>query len=162
MITQKRLKELLHYNPETGDFTRTISRGGVMAGSIAGAFDTHGYIQIRIDRKLHLAHRLVFLYINGEFPESQVDHVNHQRADNRIENLRQVLRQDNLQNQSLYINNSSGVSGVSWSKGLRKWKADIQICRKRIHLVYYPNINDAIIVRKMAESEYGFHANHGA
>lgn len=77
MITQAELKKALHYNPDTGVFTNRKSRGAAKAGKIAGCLNFYGYLIIKIDYKLYMAHRLVWLYIYGEMPVEQIDHINH-------------------------------------------------------------------------------------
>lgn len=112
MITQERLKELLNYNPDTGDFTIKTSR--VCRGikdSVAGWLESTGYIRICLDYKKHSAHRLAFLFIEGRFP-NRIDHINHIRNDNRWVNLREVTHQENSKNQSINSKNTSGVMGV--------------------------------------------------
>lgn len=100
MLTQDRLKELMRYDEETGILTRRVSTSSnARAGDIAGSKDKDGYLVIRIDKKLYRAHRLAFLYVYGRFPEEFTDHINGIRDDNRISNLREVTRQENMQNQ---------------------------------------------------------------
>ena len=87
MITQERLKELLHYDPDTGVFTWARSRPGCRAGAVVGTINAGGYLQIGVAGKLNCGHRLSFLYMTGEIPEV-VDHINGVRTDNRWANLR--------------------------------------------------------------------------
>ena len=116
-LTQKRLKELLHYDPETGIFTRIKKvRGGLGENpNEAGSIKTkHDYRIIGIDNKSYKASRLAFLYMEGYFPENIVDHKNRIKSDDRYKNLRQVTQQCNVKNCSIRKNNKSGVSGVFW------------------------------------------------
>jgi len=84
MITQARLKELLNYDPETGIFTRlTYGKGNFYIGSVAGGRTKNRYIAINLDKKIYLAHRLAHLYMTGEWPKDQIDHINNIRDDNR-------------------------------------------------------------------------------
>src|SRR5699024_2308960 len=92
----------------------------------------------------------------------EVDHINHIRNDNRIENLRLVSRGDNMLNKSMYSNNKSGVTGVSWKSRNKTWVAQIQIGGKKKFLYEGRSLADAISARKLAESTNGFHENHGA
>lgn len=94
----------------------------------------------------------------------QVDHINHDRTDNRIENLRLVNANENCKNQKASTRNKSGVVGVSWKSQKNKWHAQIMVDGKQIHLGFYDDINDAKDAkdaRKVAERKYGFHENHG-
>ena len=113
-LTQRRLKEVVEYNSDTGVFTRLSNASQVKAGSVAGGQDGKGYTRFSVDGKSYLAHRLAWLYVNGAFPIDQIDHLNHDRLDNRIANLRCVTHKENGKNQSLCKNNSSGVTGVNW------------------------------------------------
>ena len=134
MIDQNYLKSILIYNPETGIFTwrhrhdadkRWNTR---YANKIAGSTDSNGYIQIHINKKLFMAHRLAFLYMTGEHPREFIDHINGIRNDNRWENLRNASHSENQQNQraAQKDNKSSMLLGVSYMKSHKKWRAEIQ------------------------------------
>jgi hypothetical protein len=98
-LTQNRLKQLLDYQPETGQFTWRVARAGLAkAGSVAGATKTQGYRQIMVDGTMYLAHRLAWLYVHGHFPVKMLDHVNRQSWDNRIANLREATHKQNREN----------------------------------------------------------------
>lgn len=154
-LTAEHLRSVLHYEPETGIFTRKIgSANQVKAGDIAGSPDGHGYLQIRLQRRLHQAHRLAWLYIHGSWPTDQIDHINRNRSDNRIANLRDVSSRQNLQNAGKRSNNTSGCPGVSWYKQNSKWVAQITHNYKHTHLGYFTDIEEAIAARKAAEKLY--------
>ena len=162
MITQKELKELLHYDPETGIFTRLISFSDkAKVGNIMRTKTSHGYIAIRIRRKIYKAHRLAWLYMAGVWPKHHIDHLNHIRDDNRLINLREATYQDNAKNRALNKNNKSGVCGVSWYKTKGKWVAQISDKEKKINLGYFIDKFEAACARKSAENKYGYHGNHG-
>lgn len=137
-ITVERLKEVLRYEPLTGDFIwikRLNSRS--TPGKVAGRLDSHGYIQIMIDKKLYFSHRLAFLYVNGYFPPQHlcVDHVNGVRTDNRWENLRIVTWSLNQQNRHHVRKNSkSKLIGAFWCKGSGKWRSCLTINGSRVEL----------------------------
>jgi hypothetical protein len=162
-LTQKELKESLHYEPKTGVFTWLASRGNsVKVGDIAGYIDKLGYRFIKINGKMYKAHRLVFLYMTGKFPPDEIDHLNHLRYDNRFVNLRHATRVENSRNRSMNSNNTSGFNGVYWHEGASKWRVRIRVNGKDKHLGLFTDMDDAIIARKKANVENEFHANHGA
>ncbi|MCK4830546.1 HNH endonuclease [bacterium] len=161
MLIQERLKEMFNYNPETGLFMRLIGVKGGRKGAISGFLQTNGYLQVRIDGRAYLSHRLACLYMTGRWPKNQMDHINHIRTDNRWSNLREATQQENLKNKSMQKNNKSGVNGVHWRKSNNKWRSKIIVNRKELYLGEYDNFDDAAAVRKEAEIKYGFHENHG-
>ena len=133
MLTQEQLKECLNYDPDTGIFVWLKSVGTVRVGSVAGTL-AKGYIKIGLAGKLYRAHRLVFLYVTGEFPTEQVDHINCVRNDNRWGNLRQATRNQNMHNQGKQITNTSGFKGVYRIKNNKKWRAQIWYMNRQIYL----------------------------
>ena len=159
-LTQDRLKSVLHYNPDTGIFTHIRSGHGVYPGKVAGAI-MRGYIGIKIDGVAHRAHRLAFLYITGEMPEG-VDHINQKKTDNRFINLRKATAQENNQNRTTPINNTSGAIGVRFDPRMGKWRAQFYRNGKCCHLGFFARLEDAVIARKQAEADAGYHANHGS
>ena len=126
MITQERLKELVSYNPETGVFV-WISNNGMKAkaGNIAGRIGAYGYSVFSVDGRVYFAHRLAWLYINGEFPRNNIDHLNGVRDDNRIANLRDVTQQINCQNHRKQNGNKKELIGACFDKATGKYKAQI-------------------------------------
>lgn len=133
MLTQAELKQLFHYDPETGLFIRlTTVSSRANAGDIAGWKNNYGYLQITIHRKQYLAHRLAWLYIHGKFPDHQIDHINHNRSDNRLCNLRAVTHQQNQWNLSNQKSNISGYTGVYFYRN--KYRALIGVSNKNITL----------------------------
>lgn len=130
LLSAQRLRDALDYNPETGAFTRKATSNcnpRAQAGSTAGGWTTSGYRQIRVDGNRYFAHRLAWLYVYGQWPDGEVDHVNGERADNRIANLRLASRSQNMANAKIPKNNTSGIKGVIWDKVNRKWMAYLQV-----------------------------------
>lgn len=160
IISQTRLKELLHYAPETGDFTWKSTGTGRRLGIPAGALN-HGYISIRIDTVLYYAHRLAFLYIYGYMPQT-IDHRNQCPSDNRIANLREVSHTDNLRNARKHRHNTSGCTGVGWHKRAQKWQAYVQVNDRAIYLGLFTDYFEACAARKSANNRYGFTELHGS
>lgn len=162
ILTQSQLKEQLHYDPDTGVFMRLIAHAQcVKVGDIAGGLHNMGYIKINVLGNPYLAHRLAILYMTGAFPESEIDHINHNRADNRFINLRPVTHSINHHNISMHSRNTSGFNGVSWDKSRNKWCASIYTNGKHHHLGRFLNLEDAIAARKAANIKYSFHPLHG-
>ena len=153
-LTQDRFKELLDYNPETGVFTRKVSRGGCKAGEIAGSVTGRYYRCISIDNKQYRASRVAFLFMEGYFPEYDMDHINRIRDDNRWKNLRHVSRQCNARNSGIQSNNTSGITGVCWNKQYNKWRAGIKISGKLKSLGCFKDFKDAVKARWKAELKY--------
>lgn len=125
-ITLDRLKEALRYDPSTGNFWWREQARGRRLGQRAGRMAS-GYVQIHLDKKRYQAHWLVWFYHNGTWPTDEVDHINGNKLDNRIENLRLATRCENRQNHKMMKNNTSGFRGVHWSKKEGKWIASICI-----------------------------------
>lgn len=112
-----RLKALFEYQPDTGHFVRIVTVANQPAGSVAGTKDSHGHVQIRIDRRLYLAHRLAWLWETGEWPSETIDHINGTRDDNRFTNLRHVSKRLNCQNRRrASADSQTGVLGVTRTK----------------------------------------------
>jgi len=135
---RERVLELLDYDSSTGIFTRRVSRGSQLAGSVAGGVRRDGYWHIMIDGKIYLAQRLAFLLSHGHLPD-ELDHINGDPSDNRIENLRPATSQENQRNRGKQANNTSGFKGVSLHKQREKWYAQARDANgKQKFLGYFP------------------------
>lgn len=150
-LTVEHLREVLHYDQDTGIWTRKINRGRnnrYKAGEIVGHLNAaDGYITIRLDNILYLAHRLAWFYMTGQWPKHQVDHKNLNRSDNKWLNLREATHGQNVQNSSLRKNNISGFKGAH--KMTRKYKlrrpfrARITVDRKEIYIGSFRSAKEA-------------------
>ena len=158
-ITAKKLRELIEYDPISGQFIWRVSRkgGGTKAGYPAGRVRAHdGYIRLGINGARHFAHRLAWLYVYGEFPRNQIDHIDGIRHNNSIQNLREATGTQNLGNMSRPSHNSSGFKGVSWHKGAGKWRAYIKNKGRAIHLGHFDDAKLAhAAYLKAAQSYFG-------
>lgn len=140
----ERAASLLAYDTATGIFTWKVARGCAAKGSPAGAPLGNGYIGIRVDGVRYLAHRLAWLLIHGEWPKGEVDHINGSRYDNRIENLRDVPRSLNQQNQArAQASNSTGALGVSKADAKGRFRARIFTNGKERHLGTFKTVEEA-------------------
>jgi len=178
ILTQKIIQELLDYNQNTGIFTwRARDRKWFKtardcnawntrySGTVAGYEATLSgkkYIVIGVFKKLYLAHRLAWLYVNGSFPVNEIDHKDGCGTNNTWSNLRGVSHSENLKNQRLPSNNKSGFTGVSWDKGQKKWIAQIMVNKRHINLGRYADWFEAVCARKSANIKYDFFAGHGS
>jgi hypothetical protein len=162
-LTANRVRELFNYDPKTGVLTRKIRSGRkTRVGQIVGFLQNYGYLMVGIDYREYLVHRVIFLWFHGRWPHSQIDHINHNRTDNRIENLREATHRENGVNQKLSKNNTSGHNGVYWNKQVKKWQAYITVEGKARYLGIFEDIKDAISARKRADIKHEFHENHGS
>ncbi|WP_336295527.1 HNH endonuclease [Cronobacter dublinensis] len=130
------------------------------AGERAGKFMMNGYLKLAIDNKKYYAHRIVWVLKKKEWPQ-YIDHINGDRSDNRIENLRNVSRSQNQRNLKLSVRNTTGVIGVTQDSRNGHYIAQVKIGDKNIHLGSFKNLSDAAEARAKANIEYGFHENHG-
>lgn len=154
-LTAEKLRELLHYDPETAVFTWKVSTtNSVKAGDVAGYVNNGGYLLISIQGRAYQAHRLSWFYTYGEWPKASIDHINRNRLDNRIANLRDVSHKQNLQNASKRSDNTSGYTGISRHRLAGKWQAHITHNQKSIYLGLFENLEDAVTARKAAERFY--------
>jgi len=133
-ISQSLVKSILNYNPDTGVFVWEAQRKKIVVGSVAGGDNGHGYWVIRIDGRLYRAHQLAWLYVYGEWPDRQIDHINGNRSDNRISNLRLATQSQNNANTRV-LSSMSGIKGVGMHNG--RWRAQIRIDGKKVHLGYF-------------------------
>jgi hypothetical protein len=160
MLTQSRLKQVLHYDPKTGIFTR-IKSGKEAGGLWCSKKARVQYIQIRIDGKMHKAHRLAFLYMKGSWPKWMIDHKDENGLNNRWKNLREATRTENYQNVSKYSNNTSGEKNVYFHKRTKTWDVIFGIAKKLHHFGCFKTFEEAAAVAQQKRIElHGQFANH--
>ena len=160
MVTQERLRELFTYDAVTGVFTRrkAVGRHGChKVSTVAGTRQNHGYIVITVDGRRYMAHRLAWLYQYGEWPTNDIDHINEIKDDNRIVNLREATRAQNMQNVRLHKHNTSGYKGVSWLSRRGKWRAYIFVNYKQQHIGLFNSADAAREARVNAEKQWHTH-----
>jgi hypothetical protein len=174
------LCKLLRYDSSTGKIfwkkrpVEMFSDGGIgaagncktWAARFAGkeaftAVDGGGYKHGHIFARKYLAHRVIWAISYGDWPKDQIDHINHDRADNRLVNLREASQRENMQNTSMLCTNTRGVTGVHWCNQRSKWVAKIIVAGKSKHLGRFSVKAEAIAARKAANIKYCFHRNHG-
>lgn len=174
MIDVTLLRALLSYNPDTGELiwrergpelfkkaSLAASWNRRHAGSKAFQTLYYGYMHGHIFKKHYFAHRVAWAIYHGEWPSAQIDHVNGNRSDNRIINLRDVSHSENQRNVKLRHDNKSGVPGVDWRKSQSLWRVRVNINGKRFMVGYFKDLNSAIAARQKAQIENNYHDNHG-
>ena len=167
MLTYDRANELFRYEPSSGKlFWKKTTTNRVRVGDEAGSFcKSTGYINVDMDGRGYTLHRIAILLTTGVYDKMvQVDHVDHDRGNNRLSNLRVVSHAENMRNQSLRNTNKTGVTGVSVKytrKGTKRYTANIVYNYKPIFLGYFDTLDEAAAARWEAELKYGFHSNHG-
>lgn len=143
-LTQARLHELVHYDPDTGIFTRKTARRGMRPSRLpAGCVRPDGYVMLTVDGKYYRAHRLAWLYVYGRWPERHIDHINGNPTDNRIANIRGAAPFQNMANSRKPRTNTSGYKGVHWHKVARKWTARIRVRGVSVYLGLFATAEEA-------------------
>lgn len=170
---KRRLRETVRYEPDTGFlFWRRRPRSHFTDSNRMNAFNNRfagkritsrasGYIVFETMGFSLRGHRVAWFLQTGDFPTGFIDHINHDRSDNRWVNIRQVTPAENTRNTNLYRTNSSGISGVNWSGRDRRWHASISIKGKNTYIGSFEYFWDACCARKSVEAQLGFHKNHG-
>ena len=175
-VSPEILCELLKYDPETGVFlwrwrsphyfpnARSHASWNARFAekpAFTSVSTTHGYTQTNILGRVHRGHRVAWAMHFGRWPEGEIDHINGDRTDNRISNLRDVGRADNGRNLCVSRRNKSGVVGVTWDQQRERWFASIRHGGKTIGLGRFDSLDAAAAARRRAEQNFGFHQNHG-
>ena len=152
--TKERLEELFDYQPESGLFFRKQKNSRAKAGSIAGHIKDNGYIAINVDGGKYHAHRLAWIYINGCEPSGDIDHIDGDRTNNRISNLRNVSRSTNLENikKAKSHNKSTGILGAYPSGN--GFTSKIQVKGKTYHLGSFKTVEQASTAYMEAKRKY--------
>lgn len=161
------LRSIIDYDPCTGVLTWrarprelfTTSRSykiwnARFCGRQAG-YSSNGYIQVRIGKSIHLAHRVAWAYMTGAWPEKQLDHIDGDKSNNMFANLREATNSENGYNRERYSNNTSGVKGVCWDKSVSKWKAQIKAENACVYSKYFDDIDSAS--KAIVEERRKFH-----
>jgi hypothetical protein len=171
------VNSILRYDPETGVLTwrerprehfATVQVWSAwnarLAGTEAGYAERDQrtfYRRVKINGRLYFAHRLTFLLFWGAWPEEGIDHIDGDGLNNRWDNLRSVSHQENLRNARQRLDNTSGVNGVCWNKRARKWRAEIMVDGRRLHLGLFRTLEEAAAARLVANEQYNYTKRHG-
>jgi hypothetical protein len=157
------LRRVIRYSAQSGKIRRAEDvRGGKRSAGVivakkgdeAGTVNAFGYVVLKINGMAFPAHRIAWAYTFGEWPDHEIDHVNGDKADNRMDNLRLAARSENCQNAAIRSDNTSGYKGVTFRKSSGKWIAQIAINGKRLHLGCFPSAEDAAHAYDAAARQY--------
>lgn len=169
-IAPERIRELLNYDQSTGVFTWMVDRRCgqfrsvivAAAGSKAGCIRPDGYMSVSLDHRRYQMHVIAWAHANNEFPPDgfDIDHIDGNRSNNAIANLRLVTRAQNLQNlrTAKSHNRSSGVLGVHWDSQRNKWRAVLNCQKRRIDLGFFATVGEAAKAREEGEKKFFTHA----
>ncbi len=170
VLTQARVKEYFNYEPETGNLIVRLRPQSEFSharyashlkriGKVSGHIEAQGYHVVFVDGAIHKAHKVIWLMVHGdwvEYPDFEIDHINGNRSDNRISNLRKVTKSTNQRNAGRRVSNTSGVHGVNWKAGANRWVARIWNGPRHVFLGQFKTLHEAQIARKAAERVLGY------
>lgn len=166
LITYEELTTLFSYDESDSAkplVRKTTTSPNAKQGMRAGGFDkSNGYYNVYINKNKYKLHRLVWLYKTGSWPKDQIDHINRNRSDNRFSNLRDVTNAGNKKNTTRRKDNTTGVTGVTYFKDCKMWRARINVDNKRVSLGLFQDKESAAIARAEAEKKYGYSSGHGS
>lgn len=154
ILTQSMLIDLFEY--KDGQLFWKKATGRCKKFSVAGSVGSHGYRQIRLQNKMYLAHRLVYLLVHGQMPD-QIDHIDGNKINNKIENLRPCNQSQNRMNSSCSSLNKIGIKGVCWSKPHKKWRVQVKKANKNVYDNFFDDLEFAEFVATEARAKH-----HGA
>ncbi len=169
-VCRDALKETFSYNPETGVLIALKGGKGRKIGTAVGGVRVekrgsraeYRSLVVRYCGRIYPFHHVVWMIVAGPIPSGHIiDHDDGDGTNNRFDNLRLTTHQGNVKNQARRCDNTSGQTGVLWSKRHQQWLARITVDGKRIQIGLFDSKQDAIVARKRAENTYGFHENHG-
>lgn len=162
MTDSEYLNSLFDYSPKTGLFSRKKRMGNQTKGAPAFTTNMQGYKRGSVNGfGCILAHRAAWCMVHGEWPNGQIDHIDGDRSNNKLSNLRVVSNSENQRNAKKPRTNTSGYVGVFWAGWAKSWLAQICVDGRTKKLGYFKKKSEAVNARKAAEAEYGFHKNHG-
>jgi hypothetical protein len=154
LVTQNRLKELLYYHPESGDFVWLEKPSqSVKAGTQAGCLRSDGYVVVTVEGERFAAHRLAIFYVTGDWPAEEVDHEDTVKHHNWWANLRPASHSQNPANRGAYSNRNTKIKNVRWYPNYAKYVVDVGYLGRRHHVGYFGTVEEAIAARDAKTAE---------
>lgn len=155
MLTYDRARELFEYDPETGNLLRKVRYGRPCTPpKPMRTLDKRGYFQVNIKGEVLKVHRVVWLLAYGSFPNGYLDHINGDKTDNRLSNLRVVSHRENIRNSKARSNSTTGLKGVRRTANPNRWRAGVKVADRHIHLGYFDTPEEAHLAYCKAASKY--------
>ncbi len=154
-LTQTTVTELFEHRNGQLIWKKNL-RGPAKKGTVAGWLGSNGYFKVGVNGSEEYVHRIIWLLHHGYLPENNLDHIDRNKTNNKIENLREASQSCNMRNYGNKQHNKTGVNGVCWKERYKKWHANIVITGTQIHLGYYKNFKNAVHARYSAEQVFGW------
>jgi hypothetical protein len=157
-LSTEAVRRFLLYDPHTGMWLWRADGVNRKKGWFAGIKHNKGYWALRIGRGRYLAHRIAWLWMTGEWPKHEIDHIDLDRSNNKWGNLREATFAQQARNTKQRTHNTSGFRGVSFNRRIAKWAAGIRVEGRRVHLGYFPTAEEAgAAYREASERLHGAH-----
>lgn len=154
LITHERLLELIEYNPDSGEILSKVDRGSrCKKGKILGTKNTTGHIVLQLDKRMYLAHRLVWFYCFKEWPVNIIDHIDRNSSNNKLDNLREATKATNNYNSKLYSTNTTGIKGAFFDSRRNLYYSQIVANGKKTWLGYFNTLEEAGQVYSIAAKD---------
>ena len=154
IVSYEQVRELLDYDDVSGNLFWVSDKRSRVKGRVAGGVDRDGYRYLVVNQRKYKSHRIIWLWYHGYYPENDIDHIDGDKTNNRIGNLRETVDFCNCRNRGLRKDNKTGVPGIHWNARLGKWAARITNLGERHHLGYFSTIREAVVQRHAAEIEH--------
>jgi hypothetical protein len=144
-LTAEFVRQIFNYDPETGILTwKEALNWRIVIGSTAGSIKKGGRIQVKVNGRMYQVHRIIWLYVTGEWPNYEIDHKDLNPGNNIWTNLRPATTQQNCYNRPMFKNNTSGFKGVRYKKSTGKWEARIKHMYKDVQIGTFNTVEEAV------------------
>lgn len=154
MLSREEILELVYYDKDSGEILWKANSGAATLGRKCGWTRPDGYRQVYIKKHPLLLHRVIWLLENGEWPSKLIDHINGDKSDNRITNLRLANNEQNGRNSKIHLKNKSGERNVFWREGHKKWEVSVRVNKKTIYLGWFKDYEFACLVAQEARDKF--------
>lgn len=161
IVTKELVQNLFEYTEDGTLLWKNPTSRSVKVGDKAGSMNKIGYVIVKINGKAYKAHRIIWLYHYGHLPKNDIDHIDRNKGNNRITNLREVSKTRNLRNRGILKSNTSGIAGVCYCNHRGKWKSYIKINGIQKTIGYFNDFNSAVQARLNKEIDLNWNDKTG-